>query len=119
MPPAAGSTAWILDYIGDAYDAGSESVTIGPTGAIYFTTPIRGTSTACGVSDGCGTLNELLPPISPGGTWTPVVLHNFTGQHGDGYQPNGGLVVTKDGSVYGTTYYGGDNFFGTVFRYTP
>ena len=60
-----------------------------------------------------------MPPASPGGAWTLVVLHNFTGQQGDGYQPNAGLVVTKNGAVYGTTYYGGDNFFGTVFRYTP
>jgi uncharacterized repeat protein (TIGR03803 family) len=96
-----------------------QSMAIGATGAIYWTTPSGGTSTACGVSFGCGTLNELMPPTSAGGTWTPVVLHNFTGQHGDGYQPNPALAVTKNGTVYGTTCYGGDNFFGTVFRYTP
>ena len=42
-----------------------------------------------------------------------------SGQQGDGYQPNAGLVVTKNGAVYGTTYYGGWHYFGTVFTYAP
>ncbi len=119
-PPTAAGGAWTVQslYEGAPYTY-QQSMTIGPTGALYWTTPAFGTSTACGVSNGCGTLNELVPPTSPGGSWTPVVLHNFTGQHGDGYQPNGGLVVTGTGAVYGTAYYGGDNFFGTAFRYTP
>jgi hypothetical protein len=74
---------------------------------------------SAGGAAGCGTLSELIPPTSPGGPWTYALLHSFTGQHGDGCQPNGGLAITKDGSVYGTTNYGGANFFGTAFRYTP
>ena len=118
-PPAAGG-AWTVQslYNGGWYTY-VETMTLGPDGAIYWTTPSGGYSTACGVSAGCGALNKLTPPASPGGAWTYDLLHSFTGQHGDGYQPNGGLAVSKNGSVYGTTYYGGDNFFGTAFRYTP
>jgi uncharacterized repeat protein (TIGR03803 family) len=118
-PPAAGGSAWTVQPLGSPYYTGSQSLTISASGVIYFTTPDGGSSTACGTSQGCGTLTEMLPPASPDGIWTSVVLHNFTGQHGDGYRPNPGLVATKTGAVYGTTYYGGDNFFGTVFRYTP
>jgi uncharacterized repeat protein (TIGR03803 family) len=118
-PPAAPGGAWTVESLGGPGDSGSQSVAISASGAIYLTTPYGGTSTACGVSNGCGALYELLPPTSPGGTWPSVLLHSFTGQHGDGYQPNSRLVVAKTGAVYGTTYYGGGNFFGTVFRYTP
>lgn len=118
-PPAAGGSWTVQELSGNSWFTPLLSMTVRAGGAIYWTTPEGGTSTACGNSQGCGALYELLPPTSPGGPWTQVVLHNFTGQHGDGYQPNGSLVVTKNGAVYGTTYYGGDNFFGTVFRYTP
>jgi len=121
-PPGAAGGAWAVQSLyggaGGTY-CRQASVAVSGTGAIYWTSSTGGTSTACGVSTGCGTLDELMPPTSPGGKWKFVVLHNFTGQDGDGYQPNGGLVVTKSGDVYGTTYYGGRNFFGTVFKFTP
>jgi hypothetical protein len=92
---------------------------LSPNGTIYGITPIGGSSTACGQAQGCGTFFELTPPTTKGGAWTRTVLHNFTGQDGDGYQPNTSLLVTKGGVVYGTTYYGGSNFFGAVFEYVP
>lgn len=119
IPPGPGETEWTLENIGSSQDSGAESLAVSSNGSVYFTMPLRGSSTACGVADGCGALMQLLPPASAGGAWTAVTLHNFTGQQGDGYQPNSGLVVTKDGSVYGTSYYGGTHFFGMVFRYTP
>ena len=36
-----------------------------------------------------------------------------------GYGPNGSLIQCTDGALYGTTYYGGTNFYGTVFRLSP
>lgn len=120
VPPASEGGTWTAEVIdGTIMTMAAQSLAVGPNGAIYWTTPQGGTSTVCGVPQGCGALNELIPPSAPGGAWTPVVLHNFTGQQGDGYQPNPGLVVTQNGGVYGTTYYGGANYFGTAFRYTP
>ncbi len=43
-----------------------------------------------------------------------TVLRHFSGS-GDGSYPSG-LVQGSDGSLYGTTYYGGDLNLGTVFR---
>lgn len=119
VPPAAEGAAWTVQtiYLGGYINA--LSLTAGPRGALYFTTPTGGTSTACGNLSGCGTLDELIPPASSSGTWTLEALHSFTGQQGDGYWPNGGLAVTPDGVVYGTTQQGGESLFGTVFRYTP
>jgi hypothetical protein len=55
----------------------------------------------------CGTVFKLSPPKTKGGKWTEKVLHGFKGGM-DGANPNGGLVMDSKGSVYGTTYFGGD-----------
>jgi hypothetical protein len=62
----------------------------------------------------CGTIFELSPPKTKGGKWTEKVLYSFKGvsagaQFGDGANPNGGLVFDNEGTIYGTSYYGGNN----------
>lgn len=37
-----------------------------------------------------------------------TVLHTFTGASGDGYSPSAPVIVAPDGTLYGTTYNGGD-----------
>jgi uncharacterized repeat protein (TIGR03803 family) len=63
-------------------------------------------------SSGCGTVFK----IDPLGNIT--VLHAFEEpQSGDGNAPYAGLILGKDGYLYGTTYSGGTSiYFGTVFR---
>ena len=46
------------------------------------------------------------------------VLHSFTGGE-DGQQPYAGLVQGADGALYGTTYLGGTNNAGIVFKVNP
>jgi len=58
--------------------------------------------------------------IAPSGTLT--TLHSFCSQSGctDGINPLAGLVQATDGNLYGTTSYGGGaNYDGTVFKITP
>jgi uncharacterized repeat protein (TIGR03803 family) len=45
------------------------------------------------------------------------VLHHFDGGAG-GAAPRGELIQGNDGSFYGTTYYGGSNNAGTIFKLT-
>jgi hypothetical protein len=75
----------------------------------------------------CGTAFKLTRPNRRGGKWTETVLHSFAAGT-DGYAANGGLFVDKNGGVYGTTEYGGDqlcNFgqyklgCGIAFRIEP
>ena len=73
-------------------------------------------TTYAGGSYGLGTVFELTP--SMGGGWTEKVLHNF-GQGSDGSQPAGGLIFDAAGRLYGTTYFGGSNGYGTVFQLIP
>lgn len=69
------------------------------------------------------TVYELIPPASSGGAWTYHDVHIFTGYPSDGSVPYGGVVIGKDGVLYGTTKDGGSNGpspgFGTVFSLTP
>jgi len=57
--------------------------------------------------------------ITPSGTLT--TLYSFCPQSGcpDGARPSASLVRATDGNFYGTTYEGGANGDGTVFKITP
>ncbi len=65
---------------------------------------------------GGGGSNGTVFSITPSGT--ERVLHSFGGTTNDGVFPYAGLLNVK-GTLYGTTYYGGTNSYGTVFSITP
>jgi len=48
------------------------------------------------------------------GRWMKKTLHTFSG--GDGNYPWGGIVFDAAGNIFGTTLYGGQYGFGTVFE---
>jgi len=56
----------------------------------------------------------MLPMLGAGAGVTFTRLYSFTGGN-DGYSPNG-LVQGTDGYLYGTTFNGGTNSDGTIFR---
>jgi uncharacterized repeat protein (TIGR03803 family) len=123
-PPALPGGAWtenILHRFRGGNVDGCEpraGVVIGESGALYGTTLFGGAS-------GAGTVFTLIPPASPGGSWSEKTLHSFAGSPGDGYEPNG-LSIGHDGVLYGTTEGGGTGSCtavlpgcGTVFSLTP
>jgi len=54
--------------------------------------------------------------ISPSGSYSN--LYSFQGPPGDGRNPAAALVQGSDGNFYGTTFAGGTNRYGAVFRFT-
>jgi uncharacterized repeat protein (TIGR03803 family) len=64
------------------------------------------------INIGCGTVFRLHPG---GGGWTELVIKKFSN---DGNIPYGQLTKFG-GALYGTTFYGGPNFFGSVFSISP
>ena len=78
-----------------------------PNGNLYGTTLYGGGSSAC--SGGCGVVFK----VDTAGKET--VLHSFGGGT-DGVGPLAGLVRDDEGSLYGTTQYGGAYGQGTVFK---
>ena len=61
----------------------------------------------------------LLVAVQPAHAQTETVLYSFGSQSEDGYYPWASLVMDKKGNLYGTTYQGGANGFGSVFKLTP
>jgi uncharacterized repeat protein (TIGR03803 family) len=85
-----------------------------PRGGVQATDGNLYGTTAYGGANGFGTVFK----ITTSGTLT--TLYNFCSQTGctDGQYPIAGLIQATDGNLYGTTYEGGANGFGTVFRLT-
>jgi uncharacterized repeat protein (TIGR03803 family) len=78
----------------------------------YGTTSTGG---SCGIGSGCGTAYR----ITREGTLTTVYSFCNTKGCTDGTQPAAALVQGTDGNLYGTTYGGGANDSGSVFKLTP
>ncbi len=74
-----------------------------PAGNLYGTTEIGG-----------GHDGGIAFEVTPGGAET--ILHSFAGSPSDGQNPQGTLLRSADGVLYGTTYTGGLYGFGTVFK---
>ncbi len=91
------------------------------SGNLYGTTKGGGStnSSDCNAgSCGYGTVFKLTPS---GSRYTKTVLYNFCSQTycTDGATPFAGLIEDASGILYGTTYNGGANGGGTVFKLTP
>ena len=102
------------------YSFGSGSDGAFPFGSMIFDSKgeLYGT-TAYGGSSGGGTVFQLSPPTSSGGSWAETVLYSFGGT-GDGAHPRASLILGSNGDLYGTTAYGGGTSNdGTVFQLAP
>jgi uncharacterized repeat protein (TIGR03803 family) len=101
-------TGSILYSFGATVDNGSapEGLVQGPDGTFYGTTQ----------SGGNNQEGSLF-------TWTPAAqesaLYSFNGSTPDGLHPRAPPILGTDGNLYGTTYQGGANGAGTVYRISP
>jgi uncharacterized repeat protein (TIGR03803 family) len=106
----------------DGYYPFYGSLILDAAGNLYGTTAAGGTGAGCGqLGPGCGTVFELSPKTS--GVWTETILHNFTFNGTDGFEPLAGVIFDAAGNLYGTTVGGGTGTCydgcGTVFKLTP
>ena len=89
-------------------------LTLGDGGTLYGTT-------AGGGEFGKGAVFALTPSAPDG--WSYRVLYSFKRGDGDGAAPNGRLVLSNSGALYGTTKGGGNapgyEGFGTIFKLAP
>ena len=110
-PPApTESVLYNFDVIHSG-DQPQSALTPGPSGVYYGTTDDGGAS-------GNGTVFELIPPAAGQSGWSQKVIHKFTGPP-DGSTPSSGLLLGKDGVLYGVTGTGGTAGDGVVFKLTP
>jgi uncharacterized repeat protein (TIGR03803 family) len=116
--PAQAQTETVLyNFTGGSVGANPQSrLTSDGAGNFY------GTAYEGGV--GAGTVFELSPNSSGG--WNETVLHSFSGGLNigpDGAGPSGPVIFDSVGNLYGTTRFGGTDYFycsyGTVFELNP
>jgi uncharacterized repeat protein (TIGR03803 family) len=98
-------------------------LTLDPVGNLYGTTYLGGINAAgCGTGNetGCGTVFKL---THGSGGWTKSLLYTFCSQSSctDGAAPNGDMVFSPAGVLYGTTFQGGSCPYscGTAFELVP
>jgi uncharacterized repeat protein (TIGR03803 family) len=109
----SGSNTTLYSFAGSPNDGNYPGGVLvqGSDGNFYGTSFYGGTSANC--NGGCGTVFR----ISPSGS--EMTLYSFVGSTNDGFNPSSVLVQGGDGNFYGTTYSGGTNGDGTVFRISP
>jgi hypothetical protein len=119
-PPAQPGGSWtetvIYSFQGgnDGYYPRGDLV-FDEAGNLYGATAYGGgKGSNCGDSlyPNCGTVFELSPPQTKGGSWTEKVLYSFSGLvpwaiAADGSEPNGGLAFDNEGNIFGTAARGG------------
>jgi uncharacterized repeat protein (TIGR03803 family) len=93
----------------DGADPGGGLI-VGPDGNLYSTTYLGG---AVGAEWGNGTVFKVTP------LGVVTILHSFAGGTEDGSQPQGGVILARDGNFYGATHDGGVYNLGVVYRMTP
>lgn len=123
---APGQSATVVNNGGDALTLTGNGVftfsTRQDAGSAYTVTLQAHTpGIACSISNGSGSVgssNVIAVGVScaPG---TVTVLYSFGSGPTDGTNPQGGVIMDVAGNLYGTTYGGGANGLGTVFKISP
>ena len=116
MPPKRSADGWTKTVLyrfqgGDDGTWPYAGLVMDKSGALYGTTVDGG--------DGnYGRIFRLTPPTAPSTSWTKFEIYRFKFGR-DGARPYGGLIIDRNGALYGTTDGGGGSDSGTVFKVTP
>jgi uncharacterized repeat protein (TIGR03803 family) len=93
-------------------------------GSKLYGATVAGGTAGCSTNGGCGVVFEL---SKSNGVWTYKVIYDFSSEISDALQSPGGALAVYNGSLYGTTIYGGGYSCGqiswagcgTVYKLTP
>lgn len=102
---ASGDFHLLYSFSGNNDGADPSALTVGNDGCFYG---------VCGTANS-GNYAGTVFRITPSGVLT--TLYSFDGTNNGG-APTAPLILGSDGKLYGTTEYGGDNSYGTVFQIT-
>jgi len=105
-PPATSGGDWsetvLHSFQGNPSDGSNPSGTLAfdHAGKLYGVTQVGGAANN-------GTIFELSPPSTPGGSWTENILWSFPASTAGGVWPSGKLEMDASGNLYGITNFGG------------
>lgn len=89
-------------------------IALGPNDTAFGVT-FSGGNPACSSFSGCGTVYALSRTADK--KWAYKIIYLFNGGN-DGALPDGRPLVDADGNLYGTTWMGGSQGYGTIYRLT-
>jgi len=115
-PPSISGGSWTETTL-YSFQGGTEDGAQ-PGGTLVFDSAgnLYGVTIKGGNNNGtAGTVFELSPPTSPGGSWTETLLWAFQPNGRGGVTP-GGLAMDAEGDLFGTGYQGGANRDGVVWE---
>jgi uncharacterized repeat protein (TIGR03803 family) len=117
VPPATKGNAWTESIL---YSFATTSGGIYPSSGVSLTASgVLYGALGGQITGGAGAIYKLAPPAVSGDPWTETALEVFTSNAGPGPgEPQGGLLLRK-GALYGTSYFGGANGSGTVYKLIP
>jgi uncharacterized repeat protein (TIGR03803 family) len=111
-PPSSGALTFKVIH---AFTGGADGSSGSAGRMILRDGRLYGAATTGG-SHGSGVVFELTPMAF--GEWDFKTIYTFQG-HPDGSFPYGALLFDPSGNIYGTTYYGGANGIGAVYKLSP
>lgn len=85
----------------------NQELTVDGNGNLFGTTGYGGIG---------GTVFELSPPSTSGGSWSEYILEDFLKYANNGNTPLGGVTIGRNGNLFGTTSIGGKYNEGLVFE---
>jgi uncharacterized repeat protein (TIGR03803 family) len=112
---ATSTTEKVLYSFRDGAEDGAypyAGVTVGPDGVLYGTTTNGGRNNCPGR---CGTVFALTPSRTG---HSERILYRFRGGQ-DGYHPYAGVAINTNGTLFGSTYFGGTSDLGIAYKLTP
>jgi len=110
--PALAQTETVLHYFTGGSDGEFPSGLTADGKGNFF-----GTTDTGGIDGYYGTVFELSP--NGQGGWNETVIYRFTGGADGAFPLYSNVILDSLGNLYGTTYEGGANNFGTVFELSP
>jgi uncharacterized repeat protein (TIGR03803 family) len=118
--PGSGGGEWTPNVLYTFTESDGNEL-IGPltmdrNGALYGTAFSGGTG--CKTDGSCGTVFKLAPPAAQGQAWSLSVLYNFPGGAA-GEKPADGVVLDKQGNLYGSTAFDYPSGKSLIFKLTP
>jgi hypothetical protein len=120
-PPAKKGHAWSYEVL-HRFNDGLPQQAIGdgenPAAGVILDSQGTVYGTTLRAAQGEGTVFTLTPPTKLGAPWRETLLHLFGDSHNDGWNPLG-LILGKNGDIYGPASRLGANGAGAIFRLRP